>query len=452
MGTPTGCPKPKLDFTRMLDIDFAGCLVNALHSTTTLPHSFPFFSPELCRLSEQPSVWNNSSRPSALTALTTLADIEISLAYGHSLWGRNLSREDETRRDINFLHLFPFLGTDSKSQFLSSFGTFCKSMNRHFHSSIDRMVEFLVEMATVNSVNTPIALLTEMRKVKEAIKHTNPGSLYFGQQTRPQSSQFETSIVEKLRTAEGEERWRLLTQLVVVSRDTPDIANELMRAESDAQALFLLSVHKIRSTTRIHFLDDSTFTAFDRFVELAGHINNLPLVEATLAHVGDTVRKYTNLFHTNRLFNNQRRQELSELVFNTLRAITLLRREGVEDGCAVGKDDVTSQIVASCLEVLRFLMKFESFDPTPVIDSLVSLAVTTDLSLLRSILEVLQMIEDITRNTPTPFSISRATAPFRGIHEASVTQQPLPSIVSHILLSLLIESQSSTGFIQSPNV
>ncbi|KAK2946752.1 hypothetical protein BLNAU_18348 [Blattamonas nauphoetae] len=72
------------NFAQMLGIPFAGCLVIGLHSTTTLPHSFPFFSPELCRLSQQPSVWNDSSLPSPLTALTTLADIEISLTLRRS--------------------------------------------------------------------------------------------------------------------------------------------------------------------------------------------------------------------------------------------------------------------------------------------------------------------------------------------------------------------------------
>ncbi|KAK2950108.1 hypothetical protein BLNAU_14910 [Blattamonas nauphoetae] len=49
-------PDSPIDFASELGIQFAGCLVNALHSTTTLPRSFPFFSPDLSGLSEQPRV------------------------------------------------------------------------------------------------------------------------------------------------------------------------------------------------------------------------------------------------------------------------------------------------------------------------------------------------------------------------------------------------------------
>ncbi|KAK2946723.1 hypothetical protein BLNAU_18319 [Blattamonas nauphoetae] len=420
-------------FAQILGIRFAGCLVNALHSTTTLPHSFPFFSPELCGLSEQPSVWNDSSQPSALTALAKLAHLSLDFAIPTSQSEHNFNHAENERRIVIIVHLFPFLGAESQTQFLSSFGDQLISLNVDPEVSLNGMVECLVEMATVHSYHTPIALLTELRKVAELVFHTLPGILYFGQQTRPQS-QFETAITEKLRTAEGEERWRLLTQLAVVSRNTPDIANELMRAENDAQALFVLSVHKIHSFQLFNLHLEKNLDAFDRVVELAGHFSNLPLVAMSLFHIADTVESCICQLPNDTLLTN-RKQALRDLVFSTLLTIAPLRREGVEEGCVVGKDEVTSQIVDSCSKVLLCLINFDSIDPTPAIDSLVSLAVTTDLSLLRSILLALQEIEERTRNTPTPFSISRATAPFRGIHQSSVTQQPLSSIVSSILLS-----------------
>ncbi|KAK2954356.1 hypothetical protein BLNAU_10688 [Blattamonas nauphoetae] len=422
-----------LNFTRKLGIRFAGCLVNALHSTTTLPHSIPFFSPELCGLSHQLSVWNDSSRPSPLTALTTLADIEVKLAFSVSPLDRNLSQADEERRDTVCVHLFPFLGVESQTQFMSSFNTFYRSRDNNIHSSMDRVVECLVEMATVNSSNTPITLLKETRTLTEFHSHIDPATRSVEFHDLFESS-FERSIIENLRTAEGEERWRLVTQLAVVSMSEHNIAKELMTAENDAQALLVLSVPTIRSTTHLNLHLDKNPAAFSRVVEFAGRLDNLPLAAAALAHVGDTVESCIYRPRDEALLTN-RKQALGDLVFNTLRAIAPPRREGVEEGCVVGKNEVTSQIVKSCLKVLRFLMKFESFDPTPVTNSLVSLAVTTDLSLLRSILVVLQQIEERTRNTPTPFSISAATAPFRGIHQTSVTQQPLPSIVASILLS-----------------
>ncbi|KAK2946248.1 hypothetical protein BLNAU_18850 [Blattamonas nauphoetae] len=447
-----------LDFANKLGIPFAGCLVKALHSTTTLPHSFPFFSPELCRLSEQPSVWNESSSPSALTALTTLADIEITLTCRNYQWDPFLHRTCPETRDTNFVHLFPFLGPESQTQFLSSFNAFCRNMNTIDRSSLDRIVACLVEMATVNSYNTPIALLRELRKVAELPFYNTPTTSSF-QDNFADVTPSERSIVEKLRTAEGEERWKLLTQLAVVSGDTPDIANELMKAENDEQALLILSVHKIQSIPRPNLHLDTTPDVLDTMIKFARHINNLPLVAATLIHIADAVDACPLPPLNRTLYHTEPKPELQELAINTLQAIAPHRREGVEEGCAVGEDEVTSQIVDSCLKVMQFLMNFKSFDPTPAIDSLISLAVTTDLSLLRSILVILEEIEERTRNTPTPFSISRATAPFRGIHESSVTQQPLPSIVSHILLSARLDSfqplsqpnkrQSPFGF--SPN-
>ncbi|KAK2944422.1 hypothetical protein BLNAU_20677 [Blattamonas nauphoetae] len=409
----------------------------ARSTTPTLPHSFPFFSPELCRLSQQPSVWNDKNQPSALTALINLADIVLILVYGEPFVGLNVSPEDAERRDTALIHLFPFLGPESQTQFLSSFGTFCKNMNTLDRNSLDRIVECLLEMATVNSLNTPIALLKEMRKVVELVFRDNHTTYINGRST-PHTAQFEQSTVEKLRTAEGEERWKLLTQLAVVSNRNFAFVEELMRAENNAQALLILSLPTIRSTRPNLHLETNP-DAFDRVVGLAGHFNNIPLVAEAMTHIEDTIKTCIYQLPDDTLLAN-RRHTLRDLVFNTLQTIARFRREGVEEGCAMGKDEVTSQIVESCLKVLRFLMQIKSFDPTPVIDSLVSLAVTTDLSLLRSILLALQEIEQRTRDTPTPFSISRATAPFRGIHQSSVTQQPLPSIVAPILLPVSLKS------------
>ncbi|KAK2961734.1 hypothetical protein BLNAU_3171 [Blattamonas nauphoetae] len=204
-----------------------------------------------------------------------------------------------------------------------------------------------------------------------------------------------------------------------------------MNAENDAQALLVLSVHTIRSTPRVDLHLDSNPAAFDRVVEFAGHLHNLPLVAAAIAHIAVTG------------FHIERKPELNDLLLHTLRVMAARCREGVKEGCAVGMDEVTSQIVGSCLTVLRFLLKIESFDPTPFVDLLVSLVVTTDLSQLQSILLVLQEIEDRTQNTTRPFSISTTTAPFKCIHHSSVTQQPLPSIVASILLSACLKKMQN---------
>ncbi|KAK2952929.1 hypothetical protein BLNAU_12105 [Blattamonas nauphoetae] len=429
----------KLDLTRMFGVHFAGCLVNALHSTTTLSHSFPFFSPELCGLSRQPSVWNDSSRQSALTSLTTLADIEISLNFRVSPLKRRLSLQDEERLNTVLVHLFPFLGPESQTQFLPSFFTFYKSRTMAAHRSFDRMIECLIEMATADSYHTPIAFLTEARKIGVLLSCINPETHLLEQNCRYQPS-FELSIVEKLRTAEGEERWKLLTQLAVVSKDDPDFSEEVMKVENDAQALLILSVHTIRSAPCINFRLVSYPEALDRVIEFAGHLDNLQLVRAALAHIADSVDTCLLPPDTNLFFHIEPKLELRDLVLNTLNVIAGRRREGVEEGCVVGKDEMTSQIVVSCLKVLRLLMGAKSFDPAPVIETLVSLVVTTDLSLLRSLLPVLQQIEERTRNAATPFSISTVTAPFRAIRQTFATQQPLLSIVSSILLSASLDS------------
>ncbi|KAK2949216.1 hypothetical protein BLNAU_15819 [Blattamonas nauphoetae] len=261
---------------------------------------------------------------------------------------------------------------------------------------------------------------------------------------------FEQSIVEKLRTAEGEERWRLVTQLAVVSSDGHDFAEELMKAENDAQALLVLSVHTIRSTPRVDLHLDSNPAAFDRVVEFAGHLHNLPLIAAAIAHIGDTVEALIVPVLARKVYHIEPKQELCELVFNALRLMAARRQEEVEERMGVGKDEMTSQIVGSCLKVFRMLLCSNSFDPTPFVDFLVTLAVTTDLSQLRSILVVLQEIEDRTRNTTSPFSLSTATAPFRERHQSSVTQQPLPSIVSSILLSARLDPFQMVNYRKNP--
>ncbi|KAK2963673.1 hypothetical protein BLNAU_1238 [Blattamonas nauphoetae] len=435
-------PDDHIDFARMLAVHFAGCLVNALHSTTALPHSFPFFSPELCGLSQQPSVWNDHSLPSGLAALTTLADIVISIAYRVHTYQLTQNPTDDGRRDTIFIHLFPFLGEESQTRFLSSFNTFYRSKENAIHESLDRVVECLVEMATVKSYYTPIALLTEMKQVARFLCFINPET-HSIDRSPTHTSSLEQSIVEKLKTAEGEERWHLVTQLAVVSRDDPDLVKELIKAENDAQALLILSVPSIRSTPRPRFHLDKNPAAFDRLVELAGHLDNLPLVTTALAHIADTFDELKLPPLAVRMYQIKPQPELRELVFNTLLAITPLRRDGVEEGCVVGKDETTSLIVVSCMNILLGLMSVESFDTTPLIDSLVSLTVTSDLTLLRFILLVLQEIEERTQNTTTPFSISTATAPFRSSHQSSATQQPLPTILSSILLSASLDYQQT---------
>ncbi|KAK2957837.1 hypothetical protein BLNAU_7271 [Blattamonas nauphoetae] len=388
-----------------------------------------------------------------LVGLITLADISLRLAFffhqqeqqqptnlasSVSPLDRNMSEVDVERRDVVCLHLFPFIPVESQTLFLASFNAFHKSMQHVIHGSLVGVVECLIEMATVTSYDTPIALLTAMKKVAEVISNINQSTS--SEQPNPQSvSPFEQAIVEKLKAAEGEERWKLLTQLIVVARDTPDIANELTRAENDAQALLILSVHTIRSSPPLNFNLDTNPETFNHIVQLAGHINNLPLVAMSLFHIADNVFTFVRTVPDESLLITQT-LKLQELILNTLREIAPLRREGVEEGWIVGKDDVTSQIVDSCLTVLSFLILFDTFDPTPFVDSLVSLVVTADLHLLLFILLVLQQIEERTQNTSTPFSISKATAPFRGIHESSVTQQPLLSIVSSILLSVSLST------------
>ncbi|KAK2944521.1 hypothetical protein BLNAU_20570 [Blattamonas nauphoetae] len=435
----TSAQNPFFDFASKLGVHFTGCLVNALHSTTALPHSFHFFSPELFRLSQQPNVWNNPNRPSALTALTTLADITLTVTFPHDPWEMNLSEADEERRDTIFVHLFPFLEPESQTRCLSKFNKVYKSQKPDIRRSLGRVVECLVEMATVNSYNTPIALLSELKRVAEFLRFVAPEINLFQYYPSPFST-FEQSILEKLKTAEGDERWKWMTLLAVVSKGDPDLAKELMKAENDAQALLILSVPTISSTTRPHFHLDKNPAAFNRIVELAGRLDNLPLVAAALQLVGDTMERLIVTSVENVVLSIDRQQRLCELVLDTLRAMSALRREGVEEGCAVGKDEMTSQIVVSCLTIIQVLMRFESFDATPFIDSLVSLAVTSDLTPLRFILRVLQEIEDRTQNTPTPFSIATATDPFKNSHQSSATQQPLPTILSFILLSANLDS------------
>ncbi|KAK2962042.1 hypothetical protein BLNAU_3098 [Blattamonas nauphoetae] len=374
----------------------------------------------------------------AVPLISKAKHIAVRLEYGFNHWVLDLSHQDVERRDTACVHLFPFLGPESQWQFLSMPNWFVRSTKNPVHSSLDRIVECLVEMATVNSYNTPIALLAEMKNVAELPFFCDPETAPV-KRLSTRVSPFEKSITEKLRTAEGEERWKLVTQLAVVSGGDPGFVDELMKAENDAQALFMLSIHFVRCTPRLDFHLDTHLAAFDRVLELAGRLHNLPLVSAALAHIADSVGRLDppSLAHT--VFDIDQNQKLSGLVSSTLCFVAARRREGVDGGYDPENYLLMSQIVDSCLIVFGGLMSVDSFDPTPFIDVLVSLTVTPDLSLLRSILLTLQQIEERTRNTPTPFSISTATVPFGGDDPSSATQYPLTSILSSILLSASLD-------------
>ncbi|KAK2940585.1 hypothetical protein BLNAU_24499 [Blattamonas nauphoetae] len=247
----------------------------------------------------------------------------------------------EERRDINFVHLFPFLGAESQARFLSSFIAFHTSTVPFIHSSLERMVECLLEVTTVTSNNTPIALLTKLKKVTEFLSGINPETRSFENSPR-YVSPFEKLIVKKLQTAEGEERWRLLTQLVVVSRETPDIANELMKVENETQALFFFSLHIIRSTPRVALHLETNPDAFRRVVELVGHTDSLPLIAVTLPHIADAARQFVIPPDDEAPFQIELKPEMSEIVIRSLRMITSHRREGGKEGCVGGKDEMTS--------------------------------------------------------------------------------------------------------------
>ncbi|KAK2946147.1 hypothetical protein BLNAU_18939 [Blattamonas nauphoetae] len=143
-------------------------------------------------------------------------------------------------------------------------------------------------MGTVNSYNTPTALLKTLNEVADLLFSTVPSTDPITSTSRTVSSlemstidmlqtaathapnnlsPFEQPIRTKRRTAEGEERWRFVTQLAVVSKSDFAFADELTKAENDAQALFILSLHSIRSTPRLDFHLESNLDAFDRVVE-----------------------------------------------------------------------------------------------------------------------------------------------------------------------------------------
>ncbi|KAK2940036.1 hypothetical protein BLNAU_25057 [Blattamonas nauphoetae] len=326
------------DFTRTLEIHFAGCLVNVLHSTTTAAQSFPFFSPELSRSSQQPNEQNRRKIPVIIQQILQV--------------------------------------TEDKA-----------------HNSLDRLVEYLVLMTTVHSYNTPIALLTEMRTLAELLSFINPMTHSF--ETSPTHvSPFELSIVKRLVTAEGEERWKLVTQAAVVSKE----------AENDAQALLVLSLHTIRSTPNLEFRLNSSPEAFHRVVEYAGHLDNLQLVAVALSHIGDTLEAHVLPCVVEMLFQIEINKMLPGIILNALGAIATRCQEGMKKGSDWGKDEMTSQIVVSSNRRAN------------------------------------------TNHHNTLLDV-HSHCPFRGIHESSVTQQPLPFIISSVLLSAFLQSPQTDSSI-----
>ncbi|KAK2943974.1 hypothetical protein BLNAU_21120 [Blattamonas nauphoetae] len=296
----------------------------------------------------------------------------------------------------------------------------CWSEKQKVHLSLPRVVECLVEMATVNAYNTPITLLREMRTLTKFLSHVDPETHTVQHHSIFESS-FEQSIVERLKSAEGEERWRLVTQLAVASHNCPDLTDELMNVENDVQALF-----------------KSNPDALDRVIEFAGRLNNLQLVAEALFHIGDTVSTCLNPHLEYTVFDVDRRLVLRDLVFNTLRVMVARCEEGVEERCDLGKDEAMVQIVDSCLKVLRFLMVKESFDSSPFVDILISLTVTTDLS---SPLDPARSAADRRANPKhsNAFLGLHSHFPCRKRPQSSTAQQPLTFHVASVLLSAILD-------------
>ncbi|KAK2942822.1 hypothetical protein BLNAU_22270 [Blattamonas nauphoetae] len=116
------------------------------------------------------------------------------------------------------------------------------------------------------------------------------------------------------------------TQLVVVSRETPDIANELGKLKTKPKLSLL---HIIRSTPRVALHLETNPDAFRRVVELVGHTDN-------------AARQFVIPPDDEAPFQIELKPEMSEIVIRSLRMITSHRREGGKEGCVGGKDEMTS--------------------------------------------------------------------------------------------------------------
>ncbi|KAK2949931.1 hypothetical protein BLNAU_15160 [Blattamonas nauphoetae] len=475
-----------VDFDPVLSIPCAGCLVNAIHASTQLPHDFTLFSSKLTTLSQHPNVWNTDSHSSPLAGLVFLAEQIVGNLLPKPFQRQELSDKELIQMETNLIHLFPFLSTDSKVTVLISFASGNHALNGTPAQHKKQSVRTLFKLALSDSYRTPIALL----KAVSTLFHTQiltsfgpsqhapfgmpaplgiPGPFgapppfggmiaqfgmpaTFGNAPKP-ANPFEQDVLEKLASAEGDEKWKLLTELIVVSTETViDVSSIVLEAENDEQVLLALSAPSINkwSNQQVILAENPKF--FGKLMEMGGRMDNLPLATAAWRSLLPTLSNQDAQQDTEQQ-NDEHNKRVDQLLLKVLQSLCALRRAGVEEGCVVGEDKTTSELLQLCLTAVKGKVRKDSFDHTPFMSCLVTLALTSDLSALQLVLHILLEVVEKTCNTQTPFSLSNTTLPFKSVIDQTVQPQSLSTIVSSILLTSnleLIQNPTRLDFYQPP--
>ncbi|KAK2956157.1 hypothetical protein BLNAU_8937 [Blattamonas nauphoetae] len=423
-----------------------GCLVSALRAASP-PHCLPqapLFSSLTQPSKEEREMWNNPAHHSTLSSLQSLVQrvlpTQLSILF-HIQISRKLWDAIQSTALAVALHLFTLVNIQTKERVME---VLSYQMRKYMSQPPDirgSLARIVLEIVTINlsAISTNLVSSTNSL-VRRLVGLTGPNE-------DSRWSDFTDSLRRRMGRAEEDEKWRVFVQLCVVSEDVVDEAMEmLVLAENHPHFLLTLTtatpqdLNWTAETSKV--MDEST----RRLVCLAEKTEDVDLFEAIWRWLekihGSTSNAYWILLTT----ALETDTEMEEALLGVLGKMVKRRREEVGEGEVVGVDQETTEVVLSCLHVLEVQLERRTLNAAPFLPVLASLVLTSDISLLISLLDVFAIISKATAASPSPFTLSTITIPFI----APSDPHPQPRSLLFVIASILLHS--AIGFPHSVTI
>ncbi|KAK2951244.1 hypothetical protein BLNAU_13860 [Blattamonas nauphoetae] len=254
---------------------FGSCLISALHSNNPLVSSrIPIFAKELWTDNERQRFWSNAEDSETVNHLLTLTFTSIACPSRHNL--RTSSDEDAVMFSsgwLFYLHTFPFIsgkpgftGHSDHLRHLHHCYTLRPDEKQHFWKIVS-------DVLFSRSVNTPLQSLRTIYYLLAAPSPITRRPWRMDEDFINQS----TTLRQRLKTAEGDEKWDLFTRLWVLGHISEEETDEMvMLAETDEQLLLALSLPNCTDTS-IEYQSEVVMNerSVHRLMKAAGRTDNL---------------------------------------------------------------------------------------------------------------------------------------------------------------------------------
>ncbi|KAK2964888.1 hypothetical protein BLNAU_189 [Blattamonas nauphoetae] len=441
---------------RILTVTLVGdtlkCLVNVFDTVnpTCIPH--PSFSPSLTQTPTMPSFWKAQPIATTLPALNTFVVQLIMLAS--STINRKHQNGPRLRQSIGVatvLHLHPHLNATSKPSTLMFIMDQLSAFRGNNDDYLFNIFPVVLELALTDSYRTPTTLLRLTRQFVSTslpVHRSSPS----GRDFQPLQDELAASISDRLDMAEGEERWKLFTELLCTSTtlSTDTIEKMLLEAENDDQSRVVLSSLALGAvpgtvpfaSQGVSFSDEGQ----TRLLRCAGQTNNVELA----SHAWNWIEKGCQLptrqsMHGRMVGRMVASEEMLTLLLKVLGDLNNEgrgeEREGDEEGAAE-REKERKTIIQYCLQILSRQIVWTNVDLTPFVRLLIPLALDADVQTVCALIEVFAGIATRTSNSANPISLSTVDVPVAS-QSSPVTQSLLSFVSSFLLKSILARPQSS---------